>query len=1720
MKLSRFKATGGFALVLIVFSGLMAGCPVAPPIVPPPPINGNGNDGAVGGVGTFEAFLFADRTQVIRGDVDEGRVTVTVETSLCATFDWTVCVLRDDGSCSEAEAETLLDITEPSPTAPPSTESVIGATVDGDPGPNGKTVQVTLVTTVVEDPPEGCPTPDSERITGTESETLQATFEVVRPAGPLAVTLSSDTGSVTPETPIGLSARITGGRPFPEQASPRCGLGETDVPYCITWSVEGTLREVCPGFIDENCNGVQDDGEADCEPGTLVDLPESQRDCLIDPFGQPLESIGGETIALNTYNTPLARGQLLIRIEVTDRSGATATASVPVSVQAEQPLSLAAAAGRACLPPLDETTDITAIVSGGTEPYDVCFEIDAPNLGLGGGSFEQGVTCSDVAPAEFPNRNCTCNEPLANGLLEVARSLFSGSPASAGSVNIRVFVQDAVGRKDTDVVTLDISVFCGDITVNADDPERTDSNSSSRCIGASGSVPLSVDVVSPGPVTHEWTTDVGTFDDPTSATPIWSPDGAAPGTLATITVEVEDTLVGRTDTSSTTLLVVEDAVADVGAAGGAGEGGADPFNRCENGSIDLLGAPGGLEYSWSCGGRDLDGVGSTTLTFQNPNVLLTEEGDWTCTLTVTDPLAADGGRACSVQDTISFTVNTRPDVTVTTSPDVCANSSNNAASVPDAGAGSSYDWSVINGTLESGQGTTDIVYSVGPFPGVVDLEVEVIDGDTECAATGMASVNLIDNHVAQPSTSGAVCEFDAADNRIPVSLFGGVGNPPANPADLEFSWSCTDGFVSSEQDPPPREFPLGDTTCTLLITNTVTTCFDEADTVVTVNANPDASITAAAGICAASTGNSASVADAGPGATYAWSSNCTIESGQNTPSIEYTADGVGSCAIDVTVTNGDGCVDSALVTIPIQPLPDATITAPVQICADSTGNVASVPDAGAGANYNWSLTGCTITSGQDTPTIEYTAGAAGVCGIELIVTDSNGCSATDTANVAVLSNPPAMAMNNGPVCLGDPVTLSTIPAIPATFSWECTDGTVANGQNAVVVLSPAGPFPAEVDCTVTVTNPFTLCSSEDTTTVTVNDVVAEASAPEFVCDGELITLTGTSVPPGADCEWICDEGSSSFDCEFTFLPNPPVNPEGRVNCTLTATDPGTACTDSALLDFQVFDSPDATIAADLFVCADSSGNVASVADAGPGATYVWSSNCTITAGDGTPAIEYTADDSPVCSLDVTVTDQFGCSSTAATVDVPVQEPDATITAVPDPICEGNAGTGSVVDAGAGATYVWTVTNGTLDNGQGTSSIDYTADIGVAFVELDVVVTDADGCVAVDTLAVTVEAVPVATADVSAPLVCEGEVITLTGGPEIPGADYLWECDDDVLFTSDQRVVAFTPDVSTRVVFPTSINCNFTVTTAPGCEDTASVDFAVDQAPDATITANAEVCEGSTNNVASVPDAGVGATYTWAVSGPCTRTDAGGDATPSIEYSADAPGTCTIDVSVDSGLTCVGQDSVDVIVNPLPDVTITTPASACVDDTGLVASVPDAGAFALYDWTLSAECTLDSGQGTPAIEYSAGPAAGTCTIDVTVTTPAGCTDTGTADVSILSIPVGFNANVCPQGAGDCDACYDVDQNLSFEALPNDPTLNFEWDCRVIESGGIAVDIPIEGFPRFQRSFIRDLSTILDAPENASLPAVIECTVTASLVALPACTDVVVLDFELQDGDCVP
>jgi hypothetical protein len=110
---------------------------------------------------------------------------------------------------------------------------------------------------------------------------------------------------------------------------------------------------------------------------------------------------------------------------------------------------------------------------------------------------------------------------------------------------------------------------------------------------------------------------------------------------------------------------------------------------------------------------------------------------------------------------VTLTIGANQTLTINAPASLCA-SSVAAASVPDAGAGTTYTWSVTNGTIVSGQGTPNLVFSAGPS-GTVKLDL--VQVNSSCTSNGTVTIP-IDTNCVGPFAFVAVTPCRRIDTRF------------------------------------------------------------------------------------------------------------------------------------------------------------------------------------------------------------------------------------------------------------------------------------------------------------------------------------------------------------------------------------------------------------------------------------------------------------------------------------------------------------------------------------------------------------------------------------------------------------------------------------------------------------------------------------------------------------------------------------------------------------------------------------------------------------------------------------------------------------------------------------------------------------------------------------------------------------------------------------------
>jgi hypothetical protein len=276
-----------------------------------------------------------------------------------------------------------------------------------------------------------------------------------------------------------------------------------------------------------------------------------------------------------------------------------------------------------------------------------------------------------------------------------------------------------------------------------------------------------------------------------------------------------------------------------------------------------------------------------------------------------------------------------------------------------------------------------------------------------------------------------------------------------------------DGSYLVTCDPPSgSSFAAGKTTlvtCTVTDANGATAQCTFNVTVDQCTGPSECIVSGLPALCGGATGTY-SFSGEGTIVSYFWSvdGGASINGSNTDSSVSVTAPTAGG-SFDVTlqIVDDAGTISMCSQPVVINPNPDATIKASSPVCAGSTGNTASVADAGLNANYSWGITGGTITGGQGTNSITWTAGTGTTVSLSITVTTAANCSAAGGATVTV---------NPLPVCN---IIETAFTATTATL-METTPGVTylwSTGATTSSITVGAGTY------SVTITDKITGCSS-------------------------------------------------------------------------------------------------------------------------------------------------------------------------------------------------------------------------------------------------------------------------------------------------------------------------------------------------------------------------------------------------------------------------------------------------------------------------------------------------------------------------------------------------------------------------------------------------------------------------------------------------------------------
>ena len=953
-----------------------------------------------------------------------------------------------------------------------------------------------------------------------------------------------------------------------------------------------------------------------------------------------------------------------------------------------------------------------------------------------------------------------------------------------GTYNVTLIIENTLGCRDT--VTMPIIILT---------PPVAEFTWGTTCVNSSVSF---TDQTTSSPTSWNWLFGDGTFSNQQNPSHIYSSSGNYTVTLITGNID------GCIDTVSHVITIYPLPVANAGAN----------QTTCAGSPVTLT-ASGGLTYTWSPGGQ----TGQV--------IIITPSGSSTIIVTVTDT------NGCSSTDTVNIIVNPLPIVNAGADQSIC-----NGTSVTLTASGAlTYSWTPGGSTASS----------ITVFPSATtSYTVTGTDGNG-CSSTDVVKINILPLPIANAGPDADICNA----SNITLTATGGVS----------YLWSPGGGTNQSITVNPSSSQ-------TYLVTVTNANGCSATDAV-KVNVHPKPTINLQSFFLCA--GSNATLDAGNPGSTFLWNT------GDTTQTIQISSGGIYS----VTVTDNYGCSASASCNVSY----GSTITINLGNVFFCQGDSVLLDAGYSGMNYTWT------PGGQTTQTIYINS--AGTYGVS--VTDNAGCSGS--INITAIVNPlPVADFSSLPACNGNPMSFSDGSSIISGsingWSWNFGDGTTSMIQN------PVHSFPSSGNYSVILTaTSGSGCTSSITHNATVNPLpVADFSFSNNCLGSPVIFSDQSNVSSGNIISYSWDFGDSStstiqnplhtYSASGNYSVNLQVTTAGgcsqTVNHTVTIhpspiasfstspvcqgnttlftntsniatgsitsfswdfndtytstqsspshifTSPGTyavklivsssfGCTDTIINNVQVNALPVANAGANQVIC---SGNSTTLTANG-GNTYTWNpgaiSGQSITIS---PSISTT--------YTVTVTDVNGCTSTDAAGVFVSPLPNAQA-GNNQSLCSGNSIT---LNGTGGVTYNWSPGGMTTSvvTVQPFSTVDYI-----------LTVTDANGCVDMDTITITVNNLPTISAGPDNSI-CSGSTTSLTASG---AASYQW----NPIGMSTATVLVTPTSTTTYTVIGTNAN---------GCTSSDVIKVTVNPVPVINLLP-AFICAG----FSTILDAGnPGSIYNW------------------------------------------------------------------------------------------------------------------------------------------------------------------------------------------------------------------------------------------------------------------
>jgi uncharacterized protein YjdB len=371
---------------------------------------------------------------------------------------------------------------------------------------------------------------------------------------------------------------------------------------------------------------------------------------------------------------------------------------------------------------------------------------------------------------------------------------------------------------------------------------------------------------------------------------------------------------------------------------------------------------------------------------------------------------------------------------------------------------------------------------------------------------------------------------------------------------------------------------------------------------------------------------------------------------------------------DVMISNALGCAAlSATKTITANPASASITTAAATFDLCTGSSLTLDANTGVGLSYQWLQDGIALAGATSA---SYNAGVGGTYSV--VVTNSSGCSAGASVEVADHPTPPGLLTIAGPTtfCVGSSVVFTADAGPGISYQWYNAAGPIAGATNVSYTVTATGTY------WVYEVTGFGCVAASSTMAVNVGtppDASIHAGGPLVFCTGGSVALSATA-SAGLTFQWyknsvaIAGATNGSFNATST----------GGYRVRVTNMTTGCMSMTPTAVNITVIDNPSIVPLSPATFCWGGSALLGtSVPASVSGVSYTWYSGSSLIVGATASTYNVTVPG----SYSVKITVSPGCVRVTSAVDI-YEKP------LPNPLVTYNSGTRVLKAQSYFVTYQW------------------------------------------------------------------------------------------------------------------------------------------------------------------------------------------------------------------------------------------------------------------------------------------------------------------------------------------------------------------------------------------------------------------------------------------------